>query len=101
MCIRDRYRPWQRQQPIFFEHEGNAAVRAGPFKLVRLHGCDWELYDMDSDRTELNNIKEGNRSIVVDLEYQYENWARHQGVIDWEVALPKLLSAWNLTSTDG
>ncbi|MEM7239871.1 MAG: arylsulfatase, partial [Pseudomonadota bacterium] len=29
---------WQRQQPIFWEHEGNAAIRLGPWKLVRCHG---------------------------------------------------------------
>ena len=38
--------PWQREAPIFFEHEGNAAIRLGDFKLVRLHEQDWELYEI-------------------------------------------------------
>ena len=37
---------WQREQPIFWEHEGNAAIRLGQFKLVRLHDRPWELYDI-------------------------------------------------------
>ncbi|MEM8857658.1 MAG: arylsulfatase, partial [Chloroflexota bacterium] len=47
---------WDRQRPIFFEHEGNAAVRMGQFKLVRQFDRPWELYDMWADRTELNDL---------------------------------------------
>ncbi len=92
---------WQRERPVYFEHEGNAAVRTGPFKLVRLHGQDWELYDMEADRTELNNIVQGNTSIVRGLQQQYSEWANSVGVLEWDVALPKLLAAWNLSSADG
>ncbi len=92
---------WKREQPIFFEHEGNAAIRMGQFKLVRLHGCDWELYDMEADRTELNNIVHGNTGRARALTSQYHDWADKAGVMDWEAALPKLLAEWNLSSTDG
>ncbi len=44
---------WTRERPIFWEHEGNAAVRLGEWKLVRRHGHAWELYNMEVDRTEL------------------------------------------------
>ena len=33
--------------PMFWEHEGNAAVRIGQWKLVRNYPGPWELYDMD------------------------------------------------------
>ena len=92
---------WQREQPVYFEHEGNAAVRTGPFKLVRLHGHNWELYDMEADRTELRNIVQGNADIVHGLQRQYDQWATTSGVLDWDIALPKLLAAWNLSSADG
>src|SRR6185503_10609228 len=31
--------------PMFWEHEGNAAVRIGRWKLVRRYPGAWELYD--------------------------------------------------------
>ena len=42
--------------PMFWEHEGNAAVRIGKWKLVRSYPRAWELYDMDADRTELHDL---------------------------------------------
>jgi hypothetical protein len=32
---------------------------------------------------------------------QYTDWASKTGVLNWDVALPKLLDAWKLESTDG
>ena len=46
----------ERKQPIFWEHQGNKAVRCGKWKLVKQHNEDWELFDMDNDRTELKNL---------------------------------------------
>ncbi|WP_127114178.1 arylsulfatase [Shimia sediminis] len=92
---------WQREAPIFFEHEGNGAVRAGPFKLVRLHGRDWELYDMEADRTELNDLAGRGGRIEADLQRQYANWAEACGVVDWDLQVPKLLAAWGMPSIDG
>eukprot|EP00095_Tigriopus_kingsejongensis_P000081 snap_masked-scaffold2_size2283618-processed-gene-17.32 protein:Tk00081 transcript:snap_masked-scaffold2_size2283618-processed-gene-17.32-mRNA-1 annotation:"arylsulfatase" len=92
---------WQREQPIFWEHEGNAAVRIGQLKLVRQHGQDWELYDMETDRTELHNLAARNKSIKLDMAQQYQHWADSSGVMDWDLALPKLLVAWRLDSADG
>ena len=41
---------------MFWEHEGNAAVRIGRWKLVRDYPRPWELYDMEADRTELHDL---------------------------------------------
>ena len=41
------------ERPMFWEHEGNRAVRLGRWKLVSEYGKPWELYDMEVDRTEL------------------------------------------------
>ena len=92
---------WSREQPIFFEHEGNSAIRLDNFKLVRKHGCDWELYDMDDDRTELNDLAGSNRRLEAELLGQYRDWADKTGVLDWKIALPRLLQAWKLDSVDG
>ena len=45
------------REALYWEHEGNAAVRAGDWKLVRLgaHGA-WELYDLAADRTEAGSV---------------------------------------------
>ena len=92
---------WSREQPIFFEHEGNAAIRLGQFKLVRLHGQDWELYDMEADRTELHDLIHGEEDRARSMIRQYQAWADKAGVMDWNIALPKLLAAWGMDSADG
>ena len=49
-------KPIQREA-LFWEHEGNRALRIGDWKLVA-KGSDgpWELYDMKRDRTEMNDL---------------------------------------------
>lgn len=49
-------RSWIRRQPIYYFHEGNRGVRDGKWKLVMKYQAEWELYDMDADRTELRNL---------------------------------------------
>jgi arylsulfatase len=44
------------REPIFWEHEGNAGVRSGKWKLVREYKNPWELYDLQQDRTEMDNL---------------------------------------------
>ena len=92
---------WQREQPIFFEHEGNSAIRLGQFKLVRLHGQDWELYDIEADRTELHDLARGDTARAQALVRQYQDWADKTGVLDWTVALPRLLAAWDMDNAEG
>lgn len=66
--------------PMFWEHEGNAAVRIGAWKLVRRHPGDWELYDMQADRTELNDLAAQQPERVREMAAQYEAWAARCGV---------------------
>jgi arylsulfatase len=79
------------RRPMFWEHEGNAAVRVGKWKLVRRHPRDWELYDMDADRTELHDLAAREPERVQRMAAQYEEWAKRCGVIprDRIVALMK------------
>lgn len=67
--------------PMFWEHEGNAAVRIGKWKLVREYPRDWELYDMEADRTELNDLAAQQPERVADMKRQYEAWAARCGVL--------------------
>jgi arylsulfatase len=42
---------------LLFEHYGAAAIRKGPWKLVRAGETrPWELYAIENDRTELNDL---------------------------------------------
>jgi arylsulfatase A-like enzyme len=77
--------------PMFWEHEGNAAVRIGKWKLVRYYPREWELYDMEADRTELHDVAMQHPERVVDMKRQYEDWAKRCGVLDREkiIALMK------------
>jgi arylsulfatase A-like enzyme len=62
---------------LFWEHEGNAAVRWNDWKLVRVSRTGpWELYDMKTDRTELHDLSAINPKIVTDLTAKWEEWAR-------------------------
>jgi arylsulfatase A-like enzyme len=93
--------PSHRESPIFFEHEGHSAIRYNNLKLVRQHNQDWELYDMNKDRTELNNLAGQHPLTEIELKAMYQDWAKKAGVMHWEDVLPRLLQAWNLSSVDG
>jgi arylsulfatase len=73
--------------PMFWEHEGNAAVRIGKWKLVRKYPGSWELYDMEQDRTELNDLARSQPERVLEMAAQYEQWALRCGVIPREKIL--------------
>ena len=69
------------RSPIFWEHEGNRAVRSGKWKLVSRYPGPWELYDMDTDRTELRNLVAARPEKVKELAAAYERWAQRCGVV--------------------
>lgn len=74
---------------LFWEHQGNAAVRDGKWKLVRREGGPgaWELYDMDADRTETNDLAAGQPERVRAMVEAFEAWAVRSQV-QWPWPLP-------------
>ena len=71
-------------EALYWEHEGNRAVRQGQWKLVSRHPEGWELYDLEADRTELNNLAARYPDKVRELTALYATWAARCGVVPWE-----------------
>ncbi len=77
-------KPWTRKEPLFWEHEGNRAVRKGEWKLVaKGPGAPWELYSITADRVEAKNLALENKTLVDSLKGQWEAWAKENRVIPW------------------
>lgn len=72
---------------LFWEHEGNCAVRSGDWKLVRKYGLPWELYDISVDRAEAHDVAGQHPDLVGDLASRYDAWAERCGVIPREEVL--------------
>ncbi|MCS5538963.1 MAG: arylsulfatase [Roseibacillus sp.] len=73
----------KQERTLFWEHEGNRAVRRGNYKLVAIHDTPWELYDMGRDRSELNDLSSAMPGKVKELQRAYEAWARRVGAKPW------------------
>lgn len=71
------------ERSIFWEHEGNSAVREGKWKLVSRFPDAWELHDMETDRTERYNLAEQYPSRVRKMKADYAAWAKRVGVQPW------------------
>ena len=83
-----RGEPLARQEPLYWEHQGNRAIRDGDWKLVASHNQPWELYDMAADRTELNDLADHRPEVLERLRRQWEAWAEACGVLPWPVRRP-------------
>lgn len=77
-----------RPEPEFlaWEHEGNRVVRAGKWKLVSAHDArdQWELYDVETDRTENVNLAKQEPDRVQQLSARYDEWAARVGVVPFD-----------------
>lgn len=66
---------------LAWEHEGNAALRAGDWKIVRRGGQGpWELYNIADDRTELNDLSNQHADRVKSMAAQWQTWAERTQV---------------------
>ncbi len=86
------------REALYWEHSGNRAVRMGKWKLVSKAGKDlkmtgqwdkidkldqelWELFDMEIDRTETNDISNKHPEKVKVMSQMWMEWARKTGAI--------------------
>jgi arylsulfatase len=78
----------KRNKPIFFQFRDGKAIIDGRWKLV-VHKAspeetesglwdfstsEWELYDLSSDRTEINNLAKSNPGKLAELRKKYDAW---------------------------
>ena len=84
------------REAIYWEHEGNRAVRMNKWKLVskaskqnsfiwdsmaNLELSQWELFDMEVDRTEMNDIAEDHSDKVAQMAGMWKEWAERVGAL--------------------
>ncbi len=78
----------KRSKPLYFEHEDNAALIDGKWKLVGSKvsvpgGPDkrnWELYDIEADRTETKDLAKSRPEVRERLSKDWLVWANDVGV---------------------
>lgn len=83
------------REALYWEHEGNRAIRVGDWKLVsraveykpRFHdkaetlsAQDWELYDLSTDRSELTNLAAQHPEKVQTMAKLWQDWANRSMV---------------------
>ncbi|PWD98517.1 arylsulfatase [Marinilabilia rubra] len=86
---------------VFWEHEGNRAIRKGPWKLISRYSKDvgyfkrwgypvppreqvWELYNVVDDRWEQEELSINYPDLVDSLINEYKGWAQKVGAIPRE-----------------
>lgn len=67
-------------EPVFWEHEGNKAVRLCKYKMVMAGNKNkpekWELYDMETDWTEMHDLSGKFPEKVKEMKNMWENWSK-------------------------
>ncbi len=75
---------------IFWEHQGNRAVRMGCWKLVSRRRLSthqagrWELYDLERDRSELRDLAGELPDQVAELEAAWLEWGAKVGWVPFD-----------------
>ena len=70
--------------PLFWEHEGSRAVRDGKWKITAVYPTGkWELFDIEADRTEQNDLAANHPDRVRHMAAMWEVWAKENQAIPW------------------
>ena len=73
---------------LYFERGGNRAVNAGRWKALAHKGSEaWKLYDLENDRSEINDLAAKHPEIVSKLARSFAVWARAHQVVNTDSLL--------------
>jgi arylsulfatase len=79
---------WKGHDALYWSHEGNRAIRHGKWKLVSTHApsgkVNWELYDLQKDRTEMVDVSGKHPALVKKLQSLHLQWEKRIGVLSEE-----------------
>lgn len=64
----------ERVEPLFWQWQDGKAIRQGKWKLVSDYDKPWELYDMEIDQTETNNVIRKFPEVAKDLQDMWDTW---------------------------
>ncbi len=79
-----------RAKPLYWYFNGCRAIRDRKWKLAwDKKQSKWELYDMEADRTETNDLSSSHPEKTARLAEDWEAWARATGVPDKEISKGK------------
>ncbi|UIR57615.1 arylsulfatase [Sphingobacterium sp. SRCM116780] len=74
----------ERPEGLFWERAGNRAARIGKWKLVSTWpSYKWELYNLETDPTEIKDVAGQNHDVVSQLSQAYFRWAKENDVVDF------------------
>lgn len=87
-------KPYNEHEVLGWEHHGNKALRKGAWKIVHRRSTKWkwekgdpgtwELYNLEDDRTEMNNLAQANPEKLAELKDAYNDWADRTNVVDYD-----------------
>lgn len=84
------------RKAIYWEHEGNRAVRLDKWKLIskankknsyiwdktdELELANWKLFDMEKDRTEMNDLAATHPELVNKMAEMWLEWGKRTGIV--------------------
>ncbi|MGB7343948.1 MAG: arylsulfatase [Pirellulaceae bacterium] len=70
------------REAIYWEHEGNRAVRVGDYKLVAKGSKgNWELYNIATDRSEQNDLSESDPERATKMAAMWQAYAQRANVL--------------------
>ncbi|MCA9126429.1 MAG: arylsulfatase [Planctomycetales bacterium] len=82
------------REGIYWEHEGNRAIRVGDFKLVAKGAAGpWELYNIAEDRSEQHDLSVGQPEKVEQLSKMWQVYAERADVLPLNPKSPQQKNA--------
>jgi len=71
---------WDDERTLYWEHENGKAVRKGNWRLTALANGGWQLFDLEHDLSETNNLAAEYPEKVREMKTLWNTWARGVGL---------------------